>query len=182
MRPRYTRAFTAGACIVIDHADRPTGRFFGPATLVELLTHRAACQGDDRAFTFLVDGEREEVHLTYRELDRQAPVLSDGAVRALLEYSWPGNVRELENLMQRLVVMTDEKEIGVHLLPPAMRFCTSGDAFSPCTLAEVEAEHIRQVLALVAGNKTRAAEILGIDRKTLREKLKRYSNEKQPRK
>ncbi|RLB55457.1 MAG: sigma-54-dependent Fis family transcriptional regulator [Deltaproteobacteria bacterium] len=117
-----------------------------------------------------------------RELDRQAPVLSDGAVRALLEYSWPGNVRELENLMQRLVVMTDEKEIGVHLLPPAMRFCTSGDAFSPCTLAEVEAEHIRQVLALVAGNKTRAAEILGIDRKTLREKLKRYSNEKQPRK
>ncbi len=110
-----------------------------------------------------------------RELDRQAPRLSDGAARALLDYSWPGNVRELENLMQRLMVMTDEEEIGVQLLPPAMRFCASGDGFKPRTLDEVEAEHIRQVLASVAGNKTRAAEILGIDRKTLREKLKRHS-------
>jgi len=45
------------------------------------------------------------------------------------------------------------------------------------TLAEVEAEHIRNVLASVAGNKTRAAEILGIDRKTLREKLKSLASE-----
>jgi acyl-CoA synthetase (AMP-forming)/AMP-acid ligase II len=44
----------------------------GPATLVELLRQRAECQADDRAYTFLVDGESEEVHLTYRELDRQA--------------------------------------------------------------------------------------------------------------
>ncbi len=57
-------------------ADRPTGRFFGPATLVELLTHRAACQPDDRAFTFLVDGESEEIHLSYHELDRQARAIA----------------------------------------------------------------------------------------------------------
>ena len=44
----------------------------GPVTLVDLLRQRAECQADDRAYTFLVDGESEEVHLTYSELDRQA--------------------------------------------------------------------------------------------------------------
>jgi 8-amino-7-oxononanoate synthase/acyl carrier protein len=55
---------------------RPEYRFLdpsaGPTTLVDLLRLRAECQGDDRAYTFLVDGESEEVYLTYRELDRQA--------------------------------------------------------------------------------------------------------------
>jgi DNA-binding protein Fis len=54
-----------------------------------------------------------------------------------------------------------------------MRFSVQRGGVRHCTLAEVEAEHVRSVLASVGGNKTRAAEILGIDRKTLREKLKR---------
>ena len=54
------------------HLDHLPGTFFGPSNLVELLLHRARCQPEDIAFTYLVDGENEQVHLTYRELDRQA--------------------------------------------------------------------------------------------------------------
>jgi len=54
------------------HLDHLPGTFFGPSNLVELLLHRARCQPDDTAFTYLVDGENEQVHLTYRQLDRQA--------------------------------------------------------------------------------------------------------------
>ena len=54
------------------HMDHLPGTFFGPSNLVELLRHRARCQAEDVAFTYLVDGEDEEVRLTYRELDGQA--------------------------------------------------------------------------------------------------------------
>ena len=57
---------------MVHHLDRLPGTFFGPANLVELLQHRARCQAEDIAFTYLVDGESEQLHLTYRELDRQA--------------------------------------------------------------------------------------------------------------
>jgi len=91
------------------------------------------------------------------------------------KYSWPGNVRELENLVQRLVVMTEGDVIDVPDLPSAMRFSLAPEMGLNRTLAEVEAEHIRNVLDSVGGNKTRAAQILGIDRKTLRERLKSNS-------
>jgi 8-amino-7-oxononanoate synthase len=54
------------------HLDHLPGTFFGPSNLVELLRHRARCQSDDIAFTYLVDGENEQIYLTYAELDRQA--------------------------------------------------------------------------------------------------------------
>jgi 8-amino-7-oxononanoate synthase len=54
------------------HLDHLPGTFFGPTNLVELLLHRARCQPEDIAFTYLVDGENQQLHLTYRELDRQA--------------------------------------------------------------------------------------------------------------
>ncbi len=54
------------------HLDHLPGTFFGPTNLVELLRHRARCQSDNIAFTYLVDGENEQIHLTYAELDRQA--------------------------------------------------------------------------------------------------------------
>lgn len=56
----------------VVHVDHLPGTFFGPSNLVELLLHRARCQPEDIAFTYLVDGENEQVHLTYWELDRQA--------------------------------------------------------------------------------------------------------------
>jgi len=107
------------------------------------------------------------------ELDKPPPRFSDEALQNLRSYNWPGNVRELENVIQRVVVMTDGDLIAVPDLPSLMRFSALRKTGFTRTLAEVEGEYISNVLASVEGNKTRAAEILGIDRKTLREKLKR---------
>jgi two-component system, NtrC family, response regulator HydG len=72
----------------------------------------------------------------------------------------------------RDLVANDLAAVAVPDLPPRMRFSAFRDAGWNRSLAEVEAEHVRRVLAAVDGNKTRAAEILGIDRKTLRDKLR----------
>ncbi|MBL7152366.1 MAG: sigma-54-dependent Fis family transcriptional regulator [Phycisphaerae bacterium] len=98
---------------------------------------------------------------------------SDKALHGLRSYNWPGNIRELENIIQRLVVMTDGDAIDVPDLPDLCRFSALRKTGFTRTLAEVEAEYISNVLASVDGNKTRAAELLGINRKTLREKLRR---------
>jgi DNA-binding NtrC family response regulator len=111
------------------------------------------------------------------ETGRPVPVFSDEVVQALRAHSWPGNVRELENLVQRVVVMLDGPVVHLRDLPPGMRYSVSRGAGLDRTLAEVEAEHIRNVLDHVGGNKTRAAQILGIDRKTLREKMKDRSED-----
>ena len=106
-------------------------------------------------------------------MNRPEPAFSDNALLTLKNYNWPGNVRELENLMQKLVVLIDSDFIDVVDLPPAMRFRISPGKKDSRSLAQVEAEHILNVLASVGDNKTRAAAILGIDRKTLRERIKK---------
>jgi two-component system response regulator HydG len=111
-----------------------------------------------------------------RDLDKPPLRFSDNALEALRNYYWPGNVRELENVIQRLVVMAESETIDVVDLPSLMRSSGPRSASLNRTLIEVEHEHIRNVLDSVGGNKTRAAEILGIDRKTLREKLKRIED------
>ena len=108
-----------------------------------------------------------------RELDKPVPRFSDDALEVLMAYHWPGNVRELENVVRRLVLMTDDEVIDTPDLPSLMRFSAFGGTSLNRTLAEVEAEYIRNVLSSVNGNKTQAAKILGLDRKTLREKLRR---------
>jgi DNA-binding NtrC family response regulator len=110
-----------------------------------------------------------------KEMGRPAPRFSDRALQALRNYHWPGNVRELENVVQRLVVMGEGETIDIPDFPPLMRFSAGQKAGFDRTLAEVEAEYIQNVLASVDGNRTRAAQILGIDRKTLREKLKNHN-------
>jgi two-component system response regulator HydG len=107
------------------------------------------------------------------ELGKPAPRLADEAISAFTEYYWPGNVRELENVVLRLVAMSENDVIDVTQLPSAMRFRVAGGAGLDRTLEEVEIEHIVRVLESVGGNKSRAAKLLGIDVKTLREKLKR---------
>ncbi len=109
-------------------------------------------------------------------LGKKIPTFSDDALRVIKNYHWPGNVRELENVIQRLVVMTEGDIIEVSDLPSLMRFSSLRGHGLNRTLAEVEAEYIRNVLSSVEGNKTQAAEILGIDRKTLREKLKKIED------
>lgn len=108
------------------------------------------------------------------ELGRPPPRFTDRALVALREYTWPGNARELENAMMRLVAMTEGDVVDVNELPLPMRFSGRAAHGLQRTLAEVELDHVRKVLASVEGNKTRAASILGIDRKTLREKLRNY--------
>ncbi|MCE1246433.1 MAG: sigma-54 dependent transcriptional regulator [Firmicutes bacterium] len=111
------------------------------------------------------------------EAGRKTPDFSAAVIEDLKGYYWPGNVRELENLMQRLAVMVDSDIIEPSDLPPYMRFSAPRPMRLDRTLAEVEGEYIKNVLDSVSGNKTKAAEILAIDRKTLREKLKKIGME-----
>jgi len=114
------------------------------------------------------------------ELGKPKLTFSENAFMVLKNYHWPGNVRELENVVQRLVVMTEGDLIEVPDLPSLMRFSALQKTGLNRTLFEVETEYIRNVLTSVGGNKTRAAEILGIDRKTLREKLSKSAKGPQP--
>jgi two-component system response regulator HydG len=108
-----------------------------------------------------------------KEFGKAAFRISEEALKVLKSYDWPGNVRELENIIQRLIIMTEGDLIDIPDLPSLMRFSALQGVSPNRTLAEVEAAHIRSVLASVDGNKTRAAKTLGITRKTLREKLKK---------
>jgi DNA-binding NtrC family response regulator len=109
-----------------------------------------------------------------RELGKPAPRFSERALEALENYAWPGNARELENAIQRVVVMNDDQIVEIPDLPPLARFSALRTNGVDRPLADVEADHIRNVLANAGGNRTRAAEILKIDRKTLRSKMQRY--------
>lgn len=100
------------------------------------------------------------------------PAFTDRLMDTLNSYNWPGNVRELENIIQRLVVMNDGAQVDVTELPQMMRFSVNQHNNLNKTLKLVETEHIQLILASAGGNKTKAAEMLDIDRKTLREKLK----------
>ena len=108
------------------------------------------------------------------ELGKPIPRFSEKAMEAIQNYPWPGNARELENAIQRIIVMSDEQIIEVPDLPSSARFSALRTTGVNRTLAEVEAYHIRNVLANVNGNRTRAAQILAIDRKTLRRKITQH--------
>ncbi|MBU0754240.1 MAG: sigma-54 dependent transcriptional regulator [Planctomycetes bacterium] len=116
---------------------------------------------------------REFTRSISEELEKPEPRFTDKALEILRNYYWPGNVRELENIIKRLVVMTEGDTIDAPDLPALMRFSGMRTNGFTRTLAEVKHEYIQNVLVSVGGNKTRAAEILGIDRKTLRTKLER---------
>jgi len=109
-----------------------------------------------------------------KELGCPVPEFTERVLQIFQNYYWPGNVRELENIVQRLAVMTDANIIDAPDLPSLMRFSAAGTGVDLTrTLAEAEAGYIRDVHLSVGGNKTQAAQILGIDRKTLRGKLQR---------
>ena len=103
------------------------------------------------------------------------------AAEKLLAYAWPGNVRELRNCIERAVVLTRFEEITVADLPEAVQDYRRSrlvlDLDDPGTLPpleQVERRYILRVLEAVGGHRTRAAEILGLDRKTLYRRLERY--------
>ena len=114
--------------------------------------------------------------------DRQVAGISDQAAEKLLAYSWPGNVRDLRNVIERAVALTQFDKIAVDDLPEKICDYRSSQVFiggeDPEELVswdEVERRYILHVLKSVAGNKTVAARILGLDRKTLYRKLQQYN-------
>ncbi len=103
---------------------------------------------------------------------------SDEAMEVLVNYEYPGNIRELENIVERAVVLCNEEEILAKHLPQelgqyALKVYRQASQRFP-TLEENEVEYVSWVLKQVDGNKTRAAEVLGIDRVSLWRKLKRW--------
>lgn len=108
-----------------------------------------------------------------KELGKKPLRMPTRVLETFATYSWPGNVRELEHLVHRLVILkdgaTDMDDLPVQMKMETPRAVVGTNLI---TLAELERQHIRHVLKATGGNKTKAAEVLGIDRKTLREKLK----------
>jgi two-component system response regulator HydG len=107
--------------------------------------------------------------------------LSVTAAGRLLEHDWPGNVRELENTMNRAVALTRASEILAEDLPDRIRdrgrlvHSPVGPDESLPTLEEVERRHVIQVLRAMEGNRTQAAKVLGVNRRTLYRRLNRLN-------
>lgn len=108
-----------------------------------------------------------------RELGKAPMKFSERALSALMHYSWPGNVRELQNLIHRMVIMADDQTIDTPDLPENFRYSARQSKGLHRTLEVVEREYILDVLASNKNNISHAAQVLGIDRKTLREKIKK---------
>ena len=109
-----------------------------------------------------------------KELGKSAMRFTPKAIRALKDYAWPGNVRELQNLVHRLVILADDNIIDVPDLPESFRFSATRSKGLDRKLADVEREYILDALAANKNNISQTAISLGIDRKTLRDKIKKY--------
>ena len=111
-------------------------------------------------FLFKYGNEYKDRYVT---IDPEAQVL-------LQRYDWPGNIRELENVIQRAVIMCD-RTIGVEDLPETLKYQIDFPKEELVPLKEMEKKYIEKVLVATGNNQTKAAEILNIDRKTLRSKI-----------
>ncbi|UCE07179.1 MAG: sigma-54-dependent Fis family transcriptional regulator, partial [bacterium] len=101
--------------------------------------------------------------------------IADKALGRLMQYDFPGNIRELQNLIERAVIMEPGNELTLDFIPISpltAKIPQSQD--STGTLEQLEKEHIKRVIQQVNYNKSQAARILGIARKTLREKMQKY--------
>jgi DNA-binding NtrC family response regulator len=121
-----------------------------------------------------------------RRMGKDVRRLTAEAARKLLDYDWPGNVRELENCVERAVTLARYDEITLDDLPERIRDYRSSrvvvDTHDPSeliTLEELERRYVDRVLSAVGQNKTQAAKILGVDRRTLYRKLARYQQGKE---
>ncbi len=117
------------------------------------------------------------------EAHKDVTGFSKEVAEKLTAYAWPGNVRELQNSIERAVALTRLQEICVDDLPEKIRdyrfshvVVAGNDPAELVPLEEVERRYILRVLEAVAGNKTAAARVLGLERKTLYRKLERYGS------
>ena len=114
--------------------------------------------------------------------NRSAPKLHPDALTKLCEYNWPGNIREVENLIERLIISSqsnDEIQANNLQLEPLLTADDSLESFvdKEISLELLEKEYIRRILQKTRGNKSIASKILGINRKTLLEKRRKYNLE-----
>lgn len=107
--------------------------------------------------------------------------ISSAAAKRLLDYDWPGNVRELENTIERAMALAQFDEIGVEDLPEKIQshqstqlVISGSNPEELVSLEELEKRYILRVLSAVSGNKTQAAKVLELDRRTLYRKLDGY--------
>jgi DNA-binding NtrC family response regulator len=110
----------------------------------------------------------------YNERYGQTARLTQSGLKVMEDYSWPGNVRQLQHMMERLVILAPQGRIDDEAIREGIELTDSRDTSSE-TVADTEADQIRKVLAATGGNKSRAARILGIERKTLYRKLERMT-------
>ncbi len=132
------------------------------------------CASGRRTFPLLV---RHFVERLTPELGKEIAEMSEGALRLLLDHEWPGNVRELENAVERAIVTCRTRiltEDDFSFLNASDRAKGSWIIPPNTSLSDLEKEAIRVTLERVGGNIKEAAAILGIDRSTLYEKVKRY--------
>ena len=113
------------------------------------------------------------------ELKKKISGVSENVLQVLLNYSWPGNVRELENVIQRAMTLSQHDILQAEDLPSPLLQKGDEDLFEKgfkekYTIDQLEREYIKKVLLEVNGNKSKAAEILGLDRKTLYRKLQEF--------
>lgn len=104
------------------------------------------------------------------EYNKPLITISDKATKALIRHSWPGNVRELENVIQRMIIMSGAV-IDIADIPEYLKYPMPLEKNELKSLKDMEKAYILKVLSAVDNNKTKAAEILQIDRKTLRQKI-----------
>jgi transcriptional regulator with PAS, ATPase and Fis domain len=112
---------------------------------------------------------------------KEVPTLAPEVMTAFTTYPWPGNVRELENILERMVVFAETPVLGPDLLPEEFGEMTtavaSGDTLMDTAgeiYAAAERQMILDALAKAGNNRTRAAEAMGISRRTLQNKIKKY--------
>lgn len=123
----------------------------------------------------LVDHFLEKYNSRIHKQSNQIKGVSPEALEVFLHHDWPGNVRELENTVERLVVLSTGPYLETEDLAYAGLFLTPPAESTALGLKDLEREHIRRTLQKFGGHKSDTAKALGIDRKTLREKLKRYN-------
>jgi two-component system, NtrC family, response regulator HydG len=122
-----------------------------------------------------------------QKLGRPVTTFTPDALQALKRYDWPGNVRELQNTVERALILTHGTSIG----PGDIQLSALGtgaenaaanqetvETFRPISLEVIERDHILAMLDWTNGNKSQAAQLLGIERSTLDRKLKRYDFER----
>jgi two-component system response regulator HydG len=125
-------------------------------------------------------------HFLQKSADRTGQTvrrLSPAVAERILVYDWPGNVRELENCIERAIALSRFEELTIEDLPERIRtyrpdhfVMTADDVEEIISLDELERRYIARALKLLNGNKARAAQLLGVDRRTLYRRLGKYAS------